>query len=169
MLLVPISFVLLSGYSTHHVIQLTRELVNAWLGVATTVLGFLIAAYAIVISVLKPGMLLQMARMKKFRTRTKDVSFLKYNLLAFIGSLIDYFVIILVCWGTILAVGLDGVLNRLVKFYPYPEQMRYVFAVSLFEIVAGGAFILIWDLKLYIFNLYRLTLDSVRWELRQRR
>ncbi|MES2402959.1 MAG: hypothetical protein V4567_01320 [Pseudomonadota bacterium] len=166
MLLVPVSFVLLSGYSAHQVIQLARELVSAWLGAATTVLGFLIAAYAIVISVLKPEMLLQMARLKKFHT--KDISFLKYNLLAFIGTLIDYFVFILICWGTILSVGLDVVLSRLVVFYPYPGQMRFVLAVSLFEIVAGGAFILIWDLKLYIFNLYRLTLDSVRWELRQR-
>lgn len=167
MLLVPISFILLSGYSTHHIIQLTRELVSAWLGVATTVLGFLIAAYAIVISMLKPEMLLKMAMEKK--PRTKGISFLKYNLLAFIGSLIDYFVFILVCWVAMLSVDLDGVLDRLVVFYPYPGQMRYILSASLFEIVAGGAFILIWDLKLYIFNLYRLTLDSVRWELHQRR
>lgn len=126
-----------------------------------TTLGFLIAGFTIFMTVAKPGMMLAMMDHVDKET---GLPTLKKNLFAFMRVFIAY----LACAGIFLCVLLfcqpGGVVPSLVKLLPAPDCVRDVL-IKIGYVILGSSFVyLLLMLKSFIFNVYAIVMNILRWE-----
>ncbi len=148
------------GVSNEFLVLTIRAWASFWLTAAVSILGFLIAAFTIFATLAKPDMLVAMQRIP----HDCGMSVLKYNLVSFIGGIIYYFLYIILCW-VIVTIGAPGGLGAyIINSYGEPILKRVVLIVS-YAFTGGGAFITLWMLKNYIFNVYTIIMNNLRWEM----
>ncbi|HQR42659.1 MAG TPA: hypothetical protein PLX97_08240 [Gemmatales bacterium] len=126
-----------------------------------TTLGFLIAGFTIFMTVAKPGMMLAM--MDHIDKET-GLPTLKRNFFSFMRVFIAY----LACAGLYLTIVLfgqaGGVIVSLVKLMPAAACVQNV-AIKVAYIVVGTSFVyLLLMLKAFIFNVYTIVMNFLRWE-----
>ena len=145
-------------------LDLTRQWAAFWLTAAVTILGFLIAAFTIFATLAKPDMLIAMHRMK----HGSGMSFLKYNLVSFIGGIVYYFLYIVLCWLIITLGAPGGLVSGVFCGLDAPLLKRSIIVVA-YVFTGGGAFVILWNLKTYIFNVYAIVMSNLRWDITSRR
>lgn len=150
--------------SDTYLVATTRSWAAFWLAAAVNILGFLIAAFTIFATLAKPDMLLAMQRM----SHDCGMTVLKYNLVSFIGGIVYYFLYILYCWSVITVGAPGGFASLIINNYGNPILTRTVL-IAAYVFTGGGAFLTLWMLKSYIFNVYTIIMNNLRWESRSRR
>ena len=126
-----------------------------------TTLGFLIAGFTIFMTVAKPEMMLAM--MDHIDQETK-LPTLKRNFFAFMRVFIAY----LICAGGYLVVMLfgqpHGVIASLIHLLPESECIRNI-SIKIAYVLVGTSFVyLLLMLKSFIFNVYMIVMNFLRWE-----
>ncbi|MBI5791676.1 MAG: hypothetical protein HZA63_09390 [Rhodocyclales bacterium] len=126
-----------------------------------TTLGFLIAGFTIFMTVAKPAMMLAMMDHQDKETALPT---LKKNIFAFMRVFIAY----LTCAGLYLFVILfcqtGGVISYIVKLIPASLGVRDLM-IQLGYVLLGSSFVyLLLMLKSFIFNVYAIVMNFLRWE-----
>lgn len=126
-----------------------------------TTLGFLIAGFTIFMTVAKPEMMLAMM---DHLDKETGLPTLKKNLFAFMRVFIAF----LVCAGIFLCVLLfcqpGGVVPSLVNLIPASDCVRNII-IRLGYVIVGSSFVyLLLMLKSFIFNVYAIVMNILRWE-----
>lgn len=147
--------------STAPLLADTRVWASNGFNFTITTLGFLIAGFTIFMTVAKPDMMLAM--MDHFDKET-GLPTLKKNLFAFMRVFIAY----LVCAGMFLCVLLfcqpGGVVPSMVKLMPASDCVRDVL-IRIGYVLQGTSFVyLLLMLKSFIFNVYAIVMNILRWE-----
>lgn len=129
--------------------------------VGLTVLGFLVAGFTIFITLTKPDM--QLALMGVLHKNT-GLPHLKYNYFCLIRVFIYYVAILVAYLCVILLGGEGGLLSKIISFLPYDKCIKITFVKFAYGGVGASLIFLILQLKSFIFNLYSITMNSLRWE-----
>jgi hypothetical protein len=126
-----------------------------------TTLGFLIAGFTIFATLSKPKMMLAM--MDHIHPET-NLPTLKYNFFAFMKVFIAYVVVSIIYLLVILFGQPDGFATNLVEVLPHHKCIRSSL-IKVSYVVVGGSFVyLLLLLKTFVFNIYTIVMNSLRWE-----
>ncbi len=129
-----------------------------------TTLGFLIAGFTIFTTLAKPGMMLAMM---DHHDKETGLPTMKKNFFAFMRVFIAY----LICAGIYLVVIIfgqaGGALVKIVELMPASTCVRDV-VIKVSYVIVGGSFVyLLLMLKAFIFNIYAIVMNFLRWEYSQ--
>ncbi|UBU49919.1 hypothetical protein LCW13_06615 [Cobetia amphilecti] len=126
-----------------------------------TTLGFLIAGFTIFATLSKPKMMLAM--MDHVNKET-GLPTLKYNFFAFIKVFISY-IFFLVFYALILLFGQPGgFIANLSEHVPSFVCVKYVTINIVYAIVGSSFIYLLLLLKSFVFNIYAIVMNMLRWE-----
>lgn len=131
---------------------------------AITILGFLIAGFTIFSTLSKPKMMLAM--MDHINKET-GLPTLKYNFFAFMKVFIAY-IAFLLFYAFILLFGQSGgLLSNIVQYVPNSDCVKSV-VVNIAYAITGSSFVyLLLLLKSFVFNIYAIVMNMLRWEYHQ--
>lgn len=129
-----------------------------------TTLGFLIAGFTIFATLSKPKMMLAM--MDHIDKET-GLPTLKYNFFAFIKVFIAYIFFSLLFLVISLFGQKGGLLSNVIDFLPSPEFTKSIIIKTFYAIVGGSFVYLLLLLKSFVFNIYAIVMNFLRWEYYQ--
>ncbi len=146
---------------TETILRDTRKWAEVGLSYAITTLGFLIAGYTIFATVADPKMMLAMMEHTDSET---GLPTLKVNHIKFMKVLIDYIIWIFIYILVVLFGQPEGLASHLVSSLPNGGCIKDV--LSRFAYVAiGASFVyLLMMLQAYVFNIYAIVMNMLRWE-----
>lgn len=126
-----------------------------------TTLGFLIAGFTIFATLSKPEMMLAMMAHKNKET---SLPTLKYNFFAFMKVFIAYIFIAAMYLSIILFGQTGGFISNLIPLIPGGDCLRSIL-IKTFYVLVGVSFVyLLLLLQTYIFNIYSVVMNFLRWE-----
>lgn len=126
-----------------------------------TTLGFLIAGFTIFATLSKPKMMLAMMEHTNSET---GLPTLKYNFFTFMKVFIAYIAISIVYLMVMILGQPDGFLSNIIAFLPNDECIKSI-AIKVSYILIGGSFVyLLLLLKSFVFNIYAIVMNFLRWE-----
>lgn len=138
-----------------------RSLSLLALNFSITVLGFLIAGFTIFATLSKPGMLL---RMMEIEHKESGLPYLKYNFIAFMRIFIYYIVIIFFYMSIILLGNKNGIVSVIVSYLPKAPFVKDNIIKISYVAIGTSLIYLILLLKTFIFNIYSIVMNQLRWE-----
>lgn len=129
-------------------------------------LGFLVTGFAIFATLTQPKMFLIMMEHKH---KKSDLPYLKYNLFCFIKVFVYYIFFIFLYLFVILFGGKDGLFENLIFLISFNEIIPLKeFSIKLINIImASSMLFLLLQLKTFIFNIYAIVMNNLRWEYRK--
>lgn len=165
---VLISIVLISGCyvlfiesDISIVLSKSRELSELGLNYSISILGFLIAGFTIFATLTKPTLLLKM--MDKTHKGSK-LTYLKYNYFVFMRVFIFYLSISSMFFFVILFCGTNGIVPKVVSLIPEANIIKpNLIKISYICLNTSVAFLVLL-LKGFIYNVYSITMNNLRWE-----
>ena len=128
---------------------------------AISILGFLIAGFTIFATLTKPDLLLRM--MDKIHEDT-GLTYLKYNYFVFIRVFIFYLLISALYLFGILFCGEDGFVTKLIGLIPECGIIKINLIKISYICLTTSMVFLVLLLKVFIFNIYHITMNNLRWE-----
>ncbi|PSU95292.1 hypothetical protein C0W35_06780 [Photobacterium kishitanii] len=132
---------------------------------AITTLGFLIAGFTIFATLTKPDMMLAMMDHTK---KEYNLPTLKYNFFVFIKVFISYLFFAVVYVLAMLLGQKGGFLSNVIELIPNSLCVKIVL-IKVSYVVIGSSFIhLLLQLKSFIFNIYMIVMNMLRWEHREK-
>lgn len=137
-----------------------RMLANLTLNLSATILGFLIAGFTIFATLSKPRMLLKMMEVMHKPTGMK---FLKYNFIAFMRVFIYYLGIMAIAIIIILVGNKNGIAYRFAMCFPDGEIVGCNLIKATYVIIGTSLMLLVLLLKTFIFNIYSIVMNQLRW------
>ena len=148
--------------SSMELIQSIRQWVPFVFGFTTTTLGFLITGFTIFATINKPDLFLALMNIKH---PTYDMSFLKYIYGVFMRVFIQ-FIFWSIVYLIIIMFGQDkGLITKVAKAIMLPHEVK-VFVVQISYIAVGASSIfLVLSIKTFLFNIYTMLMQSLRWEM----
>ncbi|MHA7228439.1 hypothetical protein ACVT98_03050 [Vibrio campbellii] len=144
------------------------ENVRAWSSIgfnfSITTLGFLIAGFTIFATLTKPDMMLAMM---DHSNKEYNLPTLKYNFFVFIKVFISY-IFFSIMYVLILLLGQKGgFLTNVIDLIPNPTCMKLAL-IKISYVFIGSSFVhLLLQLKSFIFNIYMIVMNMLRWEHRE--
>jgi len=130
-----------------------------------TTLGFLIAGFTIFATLSKPKMMLAMMDHTNSKT---GLPTLKYNFFVFMKVFIAYISISIFYLSVTIFGQPDGFFSNIIELVPNGDCIK-VSIVKVSYILMGGSFIyLLLLLKSFIFNIYAIVMNILRWEYHQK-
>ena len=139
----------------------TRKWSEIGFNSSIAILGFLIAGFTIFATLTKPSMLLTMM---EHRHNETDLPYLKYNFFCFMRVFIYYIIFIIIYLSVMLFGSKDGLFEFFIKSLPYSDCIR-IFSIKFCNVIIGSSLLfLILQLKTFIFNIYSIVMNSLRWE-----
>lgn len=142
-------------------LQETRRWAEIGFNSSVSILGFLIAGFTIFATLTKPSMLL---KMMEFKHKETDLPYLKYNFFCFMRVFVYYIIFIIVYLSVMLFGATDGLFESFVNFLPYSEYIR-IFSIKIGNVIVGSSLLfLLLQLKTFIYNIYSIVMNSLRWE-----
>ncbi len=142
----------------------TRKWASSGFNFSITTLGFLIAGFTIFATLSKPEMMLAMM---SHRNKKTNLPTLKYNFFTFMKVFIMYIVFSLLYLAIELFGQQGGLLSNLLSLMPYSVCLKSTMIKVAYIIVGGSFFYLLLLLKTFIFNIYTITMNFLRWEYRE--
>ena len=129
-------------------------------------LGFLITGFAIFATLTKPKMFLILMDHKHKKT---DLPYLKYNLFCFVKVFIYYIFFTFLYLSVILFGGKDGLFENFIVVISFDEifPLKDFLIKAINTIIASSMLLLLLQLKTFIFNIYSIVMNNLRWEYRQ--
>jgi hypothetical protein len=126
-----------------------------------TTLGFLIAGFTIFATLSKPKMMLAMMEHTNEET---GLPTLKYNFFAFMKVFIAYISFSMVYLLIVLVGQSGGVVDNVISLFPNSSCVKSSI-IKVSYLVVGGSFVyLLLLLKSFIFNIYAIVMNFLRWE-----
>jgi hypothetical protein len=147
---------------TMHVYLLTQKMVETGLSTSVSLLGFLIAGFAIFSSLANPNLLLLMV---KQHHPGSGLPYLKYNFFSMIRVFI-YFLLFTAFNGVVLFGGQrDGLLSALILHCPSCES--YLFWGNRMVFVLAGSFwtVALLVLKSFVFNVHHFVVTMIKFSV----
>ena len=139
-----------------------RDWSSIGLSFSLSVLGFLIAGFTIFATLTKPEMLLSMMSINH---KQSGLPYLKYNFFAFMRVFIYYLVISFLCLSVVLFGKQSGIVSTLIGMIPYAIEVKVVLVKLFYVLIGSGLLFLILLLKTFIFNIYSIVMNHLRWEV----
>lgn len=126
-----------------------------------TTLGFLIAGFTIFATLSKPRMMLAMM---DHTNKETGLPTLKYNFFTFMKVFIAY-IVISIAYLLVMIIGqTDGFLSNFINLLPSSLCIKNVL-IKIAYIIIGGSFVyLLLLLKSFVFNIYAIVMNFLRWE-----
>ena len=166
--LVFLSFVILLGFNaavfsdnTSDLLKDIREWAKLGFNFSVTTLGLLIAGFTIFSTLSKPEMLLAM--MDHIDSET-GLPTLKRNFFSFMKVLIAYLITAAFYLSIILFGQPNGLVANLVYVLPYPDKIKCYLVMTTYIIVGGSIVYLLLMLKSFVYNIYIVVMNHLRWE-----
>lgn len=126
-----------------------------------TTLGFLIAGFTIFATLSKPKMMLAMMDHKNKET---GLPTLKHNFFAFMKVFISYISVSLGYLFIVLFGQPDGFIGNIIDLMPNTICIKALLTKVTYFIVGGGFVYLLLLLKSFVFNIYAIVMNFLRWE-----
>lgn len=146
--------------STSDVVDAIREHAEIGLDIALSTLGFLIAGFTIFATMSQPSLLLAMSEVRHPKSA---LSYLKHNLFVFVRAFIYYLLFCFLCVLILAFGGNGGVVARIVEAAPYSACLKYALVKLAYIFLYGGFFVLLIQLKSFVFNVYHSVMTALRW------
>lgn len=138
-----------------------REWTSFGFAFSISTLGFLVAGFTIFATLTKPEMLLTMM---DYIHQETGLPTLKYNFFAFMRVFIFYILFATIYISVVLFGQSGGLISKWMALLPEAEHIKF-FAVRLAYAFIGVSLIhLLLLLKTFIFNIYFIVMNSLRWE-----
>ena len=129
-----------------------------------TTLGFLIAGFTIFATISKPKMMLAMMEHTNKETGLKT---LKHNFFAFMKVFIAYIFISLIYLFVVIFGQADGFIPNIIKLLPNATCIKII-TIKCSYLFVGSSFVyLLLLLKSFVFNIYAIVMNFLRWEYHQ--
>jgi hypothetical protein len=142
----------------------TRKWASSGFNFSITTLGFLIAGFTIFATLSKPEMMLAMM---SHRNKKTNLPTLKYNFFTFMKIFIMYIVFSVLYLAVELFGQKGGLLSNLIALMPNGTCLKVSLIKVVYIIVGSSFFYLLLLLKTFIFNIYTITMNFLRWEYRE--
>lgn len=156
------SFILTDDNSV--VLNDVRKWAEMGFNFSITTLGFLIAGFTIFATLSKPKMMLAM--MDHINKET-GLPTLKYNFFAFMKVFIAYILFSFLFLTIVLFGQKGGVLGNVIDLLPHSSCIKLILIKTFYAIVGGSFVYLLLLLKSFVFNIYAIVMNFLRWEYHQ--
>jgi hypothetical protein len=160
-----IAHMLMTTADASQIAQYVRSLLDVGLGFAASILGFLLAGFAIFATMTKPALLVKMAR-----TPYKDtgLSYLKVNYFALMEVFIVYSWFVAACFlGKLFLIPGGSICFALEHLHADVPTIKVYLAKAAY-VLLGTAFIyLVLLLSCFIFNVYHIVMTGIRWDVEE--
>ena len=169
-LTVSLTFLLLcvNSFLLTNDLSITLSNLRIWAEVgftfSTTVIGFLIAGFTIFATLSKPKMMLAMM---DHINKSTGLPTLKYNFFAFMKVFIAYISALFFYISIMLFGQQGGLVSNLVNLFPESDCIKYVLINIIYSLVGCTFIYLTLMLKTFIFNIYAIVMNMLRWEYHQ--
>ncbi|END6396878.1 hypothetical protein ABMO71_003493 [Escherichia coli] len=128
----------------------------------TTTLGFLITGFTIFATINKPELFLSLM---EYKHPLYGISYLKYVYGVFMRVFI-YFIFWSVIYLLVLLFGQEnGLATKLLRALMFSHCTKVVGVQILYILVGSSAVFLVLTLKTFLFNIYAMLMQSLRWEV----
>lgn len=159
-LLLSINSVCLS--SSKELLDSIRTWVPLTFSFTTTTLGFLIAGFTIFATINKPDLFLALMSIKH---PDYNMSYLKYVYGVFMRVFIHFITWSIVYLFIIMFGQHNGLISKIANGLMIPYEAKII-AVKLTYIIIGcSAIYLVLSIKTFIFNIYTMLMQTLRWEM----
>lgn len=160
MILLSINAICLS--SSPELISSIRQWTPLVFGFTTTTLGFLITGFTIFATINKPELFLSLM---EYKHPLYGISYLKYVYGVFMRVFI-YFIFWSVIYLLVLLFGQEnGLATKLLRALMFSHCTKVVGVQILYILVGSSAVFLVLTLKTFLFNIYAMLMQSLRWEV----
>lgn len=126
-----------------------------------TTLGFLIAGFTIFATLSKPKMMLAMM---DYTNKETGLPTLKYNFFTFMKVFIAYIVVSIIYLVVMIFGQEDGFLSNIVALLPNESCTKSILIKTAYILVGSSFVHLLLLLKSFIFNIYTIVMNFLRWE-----
>ncbi|MDD8148478.1 hypothetical protein LAW03_07530 [Escherichia coli] len=148
--------------SSPELISSIRQWTPLVFGFTTTTLGFLITGFTIFATINKPELFLSLM---EYKHPLYGISYLKYVYGVFMRVFI-YFIFWSVIYLLILLFGQEnGLATKLLRALMFSHCTKVVGVQILYIFVGSSAVFLVLTLKTFLFNIYAMLMQSLRWEV----
>tara|TARA_B100000614_G_scaffold254908_1_gene271032 strand:+ start:603 stop:1220 length:618 start_codon:yes stop_codon:yes gene_type:complete len=150
--------------NTSIILEKSRELSELGLTYSITILGFLIAGFTIFATLTKPELLLRM--MDETHKKTQ-LTYLKYNYFVFMRVFIFYLIVSSIFLFVIMFCSPNGIIPHIIRVLPQPILIKSIAIKASYVLLTCCISFLILLLKGFIYNIYSITMNNLRWEHRE--
>ncbi|MBW8336505.1 hypothetical protein [Stutzerimonas stutzeri] len=150
--------------NTSTLLEDAREWASFGFTFSITTLGFLIAGFTIFATLSKPKMMLAM--MDHINTET-DLPTLKYNFFAFMKVFIAYIALAFIYTCVVIFGQKDGFISNIIDLTPHAICTKTIAIKTSYIFLGSSLVYLLLLLKTFIFNIYAIVMNSLRWEYHQ--
>ncbi|VGE62991.1 Uncharacterised protein [Klebsiella quasipneumoniae] len=150
--------------SSVELISSVRQWAPLIFGFTTTTLGFLITGFTIFATINKPELFLALMEVKHPKY---NLSYLKYVYGVFMRVFIHF-----ITWSIIYLIILmfgqeNGLITKILKALMIPHCEKIIGVKIVYIIVGSSAVFLVLTLKTFLFNIYTMLMQSLRWEMQK--
>lgn len=148
--------------SSPELISSIRQWTPLVFGFTTTTLGFLITGFTIFATINKPELFLSLM---EYKHPLYGISYLKYVYGVFMRVFI-YFIFWSVIYLLVLLFGQEnGLATKLLRALMFSHCTKVVGVQILYILVGSSTVFLVLTLKTFLFNIYAMLMQSLRWEV----
>ncbi len=142
------------------------ESIRAWVPLTfsftTTTLGFLITGFTIFATINKPDLFLALMNIKH---PDYDMTYLKYVYGVFMRVFIHFITWSIVYLFIIMFGQNNGLITKIVNGLMIPYEVKVIGVKLTYIIIGCSAIYLVLSIKTFIFNIYTMLMQSLRWEM----
>lgn len=142
-------------------LQLVRDFSSVAMGIAVSVLGFILAGFTIFATISQPEMLVAMS---KHRHESSGLSYLKNNFFIFMRVFIYYLTYTVACLIITIFGIKGGLIHKITSLSPISCQIEEWLVGFSYVFLYGGLFFLMMQLKSFIYNVYHSVMTAIRWK-----
>lgn len=143
----------------------TRSWASTGFSFSITTLGFLIAGFTIFATLSRPEMMLAMM---EHTNKETGLPTLKYNFFTFMNIFICYIALSLLYLLIMILGQSGGFLPNIINLSPRDLHIKECVIKVGYIIVGSGFVYLLFLLKTFIFNIYAVVMNFLRWEYNER-
>lgn len=150
--------------SPAEIISSIRQWSPILFGFTTTTLGFLITGFTIFATINKPELFLALMEIKHPKY---NLTFLKYVYGVFMRVFI-YFIFWSVIYLVVILFGQEkGLSTKLAQALMMPHYLKSLGVNFFYVIIGSSAIFLVLTIKTFLFNIYTMLMQSLRWEMKK--
>ena len=147
------------------IVEVLKLVVGGAVTYAITMLGFLLAGFAVMAGVTKPELWLSMAATIK---ESSKLSYLKYNLFIYISVFIYHMVYLAVFMAAQVFLFPKTILTMIINYASSdPASAKVLIAKIAFVLLVTALGHLLVQLKYFVFNVYHSVMTSLAWEAKK--
>lgn len=146
--------------STHAILSTVRHYAESGLGITISVLGFLIAGYTIFATITDIELSKTMAT--KIDPKT-GLDFFKLNHFNFLRTFIYCFALCMLCFCIVAFGQPNGLIATALNRMQNGTCFKYTLAAMAYCTLFAGYYLLLVQLKTFLFNIYHAVATSIRW------